>query len=90
MLDMISFLKLLTLVSQHIVHPGEFLCAPEKSVCSADFRWNVLYIFKSVYSNVSLKPCVSLLNFCPNNLTVDVSGGIKVAYYSYVAINFSL
>ena len=43
---MISFLNPLRRVSQHIVSPGEFLCAPEKNVCSADFGWNVLYLFK--------------------------------------------
>ena len=50
-------------------------CAVEKNVYSAAFGWNALLIsFKSVWSNVSLKACVSLLIFCVDDLFFDVSG----------------
>ena len=45
---------------------------------STAFEWNVLYIsFKFVWPTVSLKASVSLLIFCLDNLSIDVSGVLK-------------
>ena len=42
------------------------------------FGWNTLGIsIKSIWSNVSLKACVSLLIFCLEGLSIDVSGVLK-------------
>ena len=46
-----------------------------ESVYFSAFGWNALYIsIKSVCSNVSFKASVSLLIFCLNDLSIDVSG----------------
>ena len=53
-------------------------CALEKNVYSAALGWNALYIsVKSIWSNVWLKACVSLLIFCPNDQFIDESGVLK-------------
>ena len=42
------------------------------------FGWNVLYIStKSIWYNVSFKASVSLLIFCLDDLSIDVSGVLK-------------
>ena len=53
-------------------------CALEKKVYSA-FGWNFLKIsMRSILSNVSFKTCVSLLIFCFDELSIDVSGVLKL------------
>ena len=53
-------------------------CALEKEVCSSAFRWNVLKIsMRSISSYVSFKTYVSLLIFCFDDLSIDVSGVLK-------------
>src|SRR3712207_4062943 len=53
-------------------------CAHEKNVYFAVFGWNVLYLFiKSIWSSVSFKATVSLLAFCLDDLSVDVSEVLK-------------
>ena len=53
-------------------------CALEKKVYSSAFRWHVLKIsMTSISSNVSFKTCVSVLIFCFDYLSIDVSGGLK-------------
>ena len=53
-------------------------CAFEKNVYCAAFGWNVLYIsIKFIWSNVSFKVSVSLLIFCLDDLSIDVSGVLK-------------
>ena len=48
--------------------------ALEKKVYSSSFGWNVLKIsMRSISSNVSFKTCVSLLIFCFDDLSIDVS-----------------
>ena len=45
---------------------------------SAAFGWIVIYIYvKSIWPNVSFKAGVSLLNFCLDVLSIDVSGELK-------------
>ena len=52
-------------------------CALEKKVHSA-FGWNVLKIsMRYISSNVSFKTCGSLLIFCPEDLSIGVSGVLK-------------
>ena len=56
--------------------------ALEKKVYSYAFGWNVLKIsMRSLSSNISFKTCVSFLIFCFNDLSIGVSGGVKVSYY---------
>ena len=94
MLDMISvFLNFLRLV----LWPSMWSilenvpCALEKNVYSAVFGWSILHIsINSIWSNVSFKASVSLLIFCLNHLSIDVSGGVKVPYYYCITVNFSL
>ena len=53
-------------------------CALEKKVDSSAFEWNVLKIsMRSISSNVSFKTCLSLLIFCFDDLSIDVSGVLK-------------
>ena len=53
-------------------------CALEMNVYSAVLGWNVLWISnKSYWSNVSCKTTVSLLIFCLDDLSIDVSGILK-------------
>ena len=53
-------------------------CALKKKLYSSAFGWNVLKIsMSSVPSNVSFKTCVSLLIFCFDDLSIDVSGVLK-------------
>ena len=53
-------------------------CALEKKVYSSAFEWNVLNIsMTSISSNVSFKICVSLLNFCFDDLSIGVRGVLK-------------
>ena len=50
-------------------------CSLEKIVFSAVLRWNVLNIsVRSIWPYVSLKVIVSLLIFCLEDLSIDVSG----------------
>ena len=50
----------------------------ENNVYSAAFGWIVIYIYvKSIWPNVSFKAGVSLLNFCLDVLSIDVSGELK-------------
>ena len=45
---------------------------------SAALGWNVQYKFiMSIWSNVSFKAAVSLLTFCLEDLSIDVSGVLK-------------
>ena len=49
-------------------------CALELKVYSAVWGWNVLKIpARFVWSNVSFKAYVSLLIFCPDDLSIGVS-----------------
>ena len=65
-------------------------CALEKKVYTSAFGWNVLRIsMRFISFNVSFKTCVSLLIFCFDDLSIDVSGGVKFSYYYFVTINFS-
>ena len=77
-------------MTQDVVYPGECsMCALEKKVYSSAFGWNVLKILRrSISSNVSLKTCVSLLVFCFDDLSIGVSGVLKIYYYC-AAVNFS-
>ena len=53
-------------------------CALENKVYSSAFGWNVLEIpTRSMSSNVSFKTYVSLLIFCFDDLSIDVSGVLK-------------
>ena len=53
-------------------------CALEKKVHSSAFGWNILKIsMRSISSNVSFKTCVSLVIFCFDDLSIDVSGMLK-------------
>ena len=52
--------------------------ALEKKAYSSAFGWNVLKILmRSISSNVSFKTYVSLLIFCFEDLSIDVSGVLK-------------
>ena len=45
---------------------------------SSAFGWNVLYTsIKSIWSKVSFKVDVSILIFCLDDLSIDVSGVLK-------------
>ena len=45
---------------------------------SSAFGWNVLKMsMRYISSNVSFKTCVSLLTFCFDDLSIDVSGVLK-------------
>ena len=64
-------------------------CALEKKVYSSAVGWNVLKILRrSVLSNV-LNTCVSLLVFSFDDLSIGVSGVLKIFYYYCADINFS-
>ena len=53
-------------------------CVLEKKVYSSAFRWDILKIsMRFISSNVSFKPCVSLLIFCFDDLSTGVSGVLK-------------
>ena len=65
-------------------------CALEKNVYSFALGWNALKIsMRFIWHNVSFKICVSLLIFCFNDLSIGVSGVLKVFYYYCVIVNFS-
>ena len=54
-------------------------CALEKKVYYSAFGWNVLMIsMRSISFNVSLKTCISLLIFCFDDLSIGVSGVLKI------------
>ena len=54
-------------------------CALEKMMCSSAFVWNVLEkSMKSISSNVSFKTCVLLLIFCFDDLSIGMSGVLKI------------
>ena len=54
-------------------------CALEKKVYSSAFEWNILKIsMRSISSIVSFKTCVSLLIFCFYDLSICVSGVLKL------------
>ena len=58
--------------------PENVPCALEKKVYSSAFGQSVLKIsMRSILSNVSFKTCVSLLIFCFNYLSLDMSGMLK-------------
>ena len=53
-------------------------CALEKKVYSSAFGWDVLKIsMRSISYNVSFKTCVSILIFCFDDLSIDVTGVLK-------------
>ena len=53
-------------------------CALELKVYSAVWGWNVLKIpARFVWSNVSFKAYVSLLIFCPDDLSIGISEVLK-------------
>ena len=63
------------------------LCVLEKKVYSSAFGWNVLKISMScISSNVLFKICVSLI-FSFDDLSIGVSGVLKVATI-IAAVNF--
>ena len=50
----------------------------EKKVYSSAFGWNILKrSIRSIWSSVSHKACVSLLNFYFDELSIGVSGMLK-------------
>ena len=58
-----------------------------KKVCSSAFGWNVLKIpVRSVSSNVSFKTHASLFIFCFDDLSIGVSGVLKVSYCYCVTV----
>ena len=76
-------------MSQDVVYPGEYSMCTEKKVYSSAFGWNVLKIsMRSISSNVSFKTCFSLLIFCFDDLSIGVSGVLKVSYYYCITVNF--
>ena len=47
-----------------------------------NLEWKVLQILvMSIWSSVSFKACVPLLIFCLDDLSTDVSGGVKAPHY---------
>ena len=72
-------------------------CALEK-VYSSAFGWNVLKILvRFISSHVSFKTYVSLLVFCFDDLSIGVSGVLKVSYcycvtviYPFMSVNVCL
>ena len=77
-------------MTQDVVYSGNVPCALEKKVYSSAFGWNVLKVsVRSMSSNVAFKTCVSLLIFCFNDLSIGVSGVLKLFYYYCVIVNFS-
>ena len=65
------------------------LCALVKKVKFIALGWNVLYIsIRSNWSILSFEVCVSLLIFCLVDLSIGVSGGIKVSHYYCVTVIF--
>ena len=53
-------------------------CSLKKNVYSVVLRWNVLYIsIKSKWSSISFKATISLLIFCMDNLSTDISEVLK-------------
>ena len=57
---------------------------------SSAFGCNVLKIsMRSISSNVSFKTCVFLLIFYFDDLSIGVSGELKVSYYHCVTVGFS-
>ena len=56
----------------------------EECVYSATFRWNIMSVFKSVWSNISFRVIVSLLIVILDDLTIDLSWVLKsptILYY---------
>ena len=63
-------------------------CALEKNVYSATFGWNILHIsIKFIWSNVLFKANVSLLIFCLDDLSIDVSEVLKYLTVSHIIVN---
>ena len=53
-------------------------CALEKKVYSSAFGWNILKrSIRSMWSSVSFKACISLLNFYFDELSIGVSGMLE-------------
>ena len=75
-------------MTQDVVYPGECsMCALEKKVYSSAFGWNVLMIsIRSSSSNISFQTCVSLLIFCFDDLSIGVSGVLKVSYITVLLL----
>ena len=65
-------------MAQAVVYLENIPCAFEKKVHCSAFGRNVLKIsVRSISSNISFKTCVSLLIFCFDDLSIDVSGVLK-------------
>ena len=65
------------------------LYALEK-VCSSAFGWNVLKIsVRSISFYVLFKTYVSLLIFCFDDLSIDMSGVLKSSTIIVFSVNFS-
>ena len=57
---------------------NNFPCVLEMNVYFTVLGWNVLKIpARSIWSNVSFKVPVSLLIFCLDDLSIDISGALK-------------
>ena len=53
-------------------------CELKKNVYSAAFGWNALYVsFKSIWSIVLFKACMSVFILCLDDLSIGVSGVLK-------------
>ena len=71
-------------MTQYVINLKNVSCALAKKVHSAAFGWNVLQIsVRFIWSNMSFKACVSLLTFYLDDLSISVSGGVKVLHYHF-------
>ena len=75
-------------MAQDVIYPGEgSVCTWGKGEIHC-FGVKCPIAIRSNWSIVSFKVCVSLLIFCLFDLSIGVSGGIKVSQYYCVIVNF--
>ena len=66
-------------------------CVCENNVYSAVLEWKALYItIKSNWFNISFKITISLLTFCLDNMSIDVSGVLNVPILIFFVVLFLL
>ena len=57
--------------------------------CRFWMEWCLSISIKSIWFNVLSKVGDSLLFFCLDDLSIDISGGVKVLYYYCIIVDFS-
>ena len=74
-------------MAQNVIYPGEYsMCTWEECVfCCFRMECSIKIPIKSIWSNASFKASISLFIFCLDDLSIAVSGVLKVPCYYCVS-----